>query len=680
MNSIFLRIKLIGYFVIGIFVFIPFYSAYAYCGDGILQEQEQCDDGNFIERDGCDSYCKLEDMTPPTVSSVSIPNGTTEVSTLTNSINVVFSEAIDSKSLYKDVSVRFEYNGVPIDFSFTLGEDKKTLTINIKQDLFSESNHALRLINIRDVFGNIMIEEYISVFTTGKAIDHTAPTVVVNPVGGTYNFSQDVTLTPFVTNYTGSEEFIDKTAKIYYTLNNADISEKSSIYKIALPIRKDTVLRYFAVDSTGNKTPVLTEKYYFDCPEFPNAKKITDNYPDCKILECNIGFILRTNSCVVSLTDLDPNDYKTNAVTAPLFTSDTPMTIISKPAIYVTPEHKGIIPRPIIFKELKRGTVISFEKNTSITDLDGKPFTGYIKNPENLFSKDYPTNFGYIFRSIFQFKSADGSDLQFTPPYKITIPYAENYNPDERVTVFTYDPKTQKYTEYSRGLYTTDLNKKEVTISSYKTGIFFIAQSGTNYNSAVFTDVTATHWAKNYIEELYKKGIVQGRDKGIYAPDENMTRAEFVKVALSSIGENIDPTKAVKNAPFTDVPLFSWYAPYIARAKSLGLVSGRPDGSFGPDEIINRAEAIKILFTAFNFDLTKKSLPDSLEAKQRFIDMDKNGWYYPFADFAIQNGIMTGVPSVNNNFRYFRPAQAITRAEMAKLAIKTMELNEELTK
>jgi len=324
--------------------------------------------------------------------------------------------------------------------------------------------------------------------------------------------------------------------------------------------------------------------------------------------------------------------------------------------------------------------VIRFEKNTNITDTDCKPFTGYIKNPENLFTKDYPINFGYIFRSIFQFKAADGRDLQFDPPFKITLPFAENYNPDELVTIFTFDPKIKRYSEFSRGLYTTDLNKKEVTISSYKTGIFFIAQSGANYNKAVFTDVSASHWAKNYIEELYKKGIVQGRDNGIYAPDENMTRAEFVKVALSSIGENIDTAKTSKNAPFDDVPLFSWYAPYITRAKSLGLISGRPDGTFGPDEIINRAEAIKILFTAFNFDLTKISLPPSAESKQRFVDLRQDDWYFSYADFAIQNGIMTGVPSANNNFRYFRPSQAITRAEMAKLAIKTMELNEEMNK
>jgi cysteine-rich repeat protein len=48
-----------------------------FCGDGALDSAtEQCDDGNHINRDGCSSYCKIEDMTPPTVTSVSIPDGT----------------------------------------------------------------------------------------------------------------------------------------------------------------------------------------------------------------------------------------------------------------------------------------------------------------------------------------------------------------------------------------------------------------------------------------------------------------------------------------------------------------------------------------------------------------------------------------------------------------------------
>jgi cysteine-rich repeat protein len=668
-----------GIIIACFFIAYPFVSVYAaYCGDGILDPQEECDDGNHIDRDGCSAYCKIEDMTPPSVVSASIPDKATGIPTTTNSITVVFSEEMKPASITK-TTVRLEYNAQPIDLSYSLAADNKTLTITINKELFSSAAHSLRIKGVSDTAGNLMTNEFISVFTTAEAIDHTAPTIVIDPPGGAYNFSQNVTLTPYIDTYTGSDDFIDKTAKIYYTLNDSNISDKSPVYSLPITIQNNSTIRYFGVDAVGNKTRIFTETYIFQCPDFPNAKTVVNKYPTCTVTECGYGFVLRANSCVASLSGTDPNDYKANAVTAPLLPSATPMTITTKPAIFITPEHKGVIPRPLIFKDSVRGTVITFERDTKITDMDGKPFTGYIRTPENLYMKDFPINFGFTFKSIFKFFADDGKDLQFSPPIKITLPYTDAFASEEDSYVLTYDPKTEQYTEYSRGLYSTDLSAKTVTITSYKTGIFFVAQKGENFNQSIFSDVV-THWAKNYIEALYRKGIVTGRDAGIFAPNENLTRAEFVKVALKSIGENADDNNALK-APFTDVPLFAWYAPYISRAKDLGFISGRADGTFGPDDIINRAEAVKMLFTAFNFDLKKKPATPSEASKDRFIDLKETDWFYPYANFAIQNGIMEGVKSDSNDHqRYFYPSSSITRAEMAKLAMKTIELDAELKK
>ena len=670
--------KLLGLVIIG-FLFIPVLAFAAYCGDGELNEDmgEQCDDGNFMNRDSCSAYCEIEDMDPPTVASISIPDGTTEVSTLTNTLTVVFSEPINPDSLIKDVNVRFEHMAKLLDFDLNLSDDKKTLTITINQELFSEDSHALKIKNINDAAGNRMAEELISVFFTAVAIDYRPPNVVVKPTGGTYNFAQNVKFTSYIGDYTGSDEF-DETAKIYYTLNDINLSKNSPVYSSAIPIRAGTTLRYFAVDGVGNKTPVYTERYSFTCPEYKHAKKVVNRYPECEILECDYGFVLKSNICVIRMGEGDPDDYKTNAVTAPLFPSDTPMTISTKPAIFVTREHRGLIARPIIFKDLKRGTVIQFERNTKITDAEGRPFSGYIKHPNNLYMKNFPINFGYSFRSIFEFKAADGRDLQFDPPYKITIPFTDAFDADEKVIIFTYNPDTEKYSEYSRALYDTDLRTKEVTVRSYKTRAFFITQTGKSFNRFVFNDVM-THWAKNYIEELYRKGIVKGRSKGIYAPNENLTRAEFLKIALKAIEAEIEDPDEIEDVPFADVPLYAWYAVYVKKAHELGLINGYDDNTFRPDQFINRAEAIKILFSAFEFDLSNRPTSTSIEIKKRYIDLKGSQWFFPYADFAIQKGIMSGVQDGNNlSIYYFGPGNAITRAEMAKLAIKTIDLAEEM--
>ena len=662
---------------IALFFILSFASADGYCGDGGLHEEygEECDDGNFINRDGCSAYCKIEDMEPPTVASVSIPYDATDIDTRENTLTVVFSEPINPETI-NTFNIRLTHAASPLDIDLSLADDQKTLTITINEDLFSEAVHSLRIKYIKDVAGNIMEEEFISIFTTAVAIDYTPPTVVVAPTGGTYHIAQQVEMIPYINSSRKSEEFIDTTAKIYYTLDGPEPNENSPLYETPISLRNNATLRYFAIDEVGNKTPVFTERYSFSCPDRPNAKTVT-HYPYCTVLECNYGFILRNNACVVQMGEADPDDYEANAVTAPQFSSATPMIISTRPAIYITPQHKGIIRRPIIFKDLKRGTIIEFERDTKITDMEGEAFSGYIIPPNNLYIKDFPINFGYSFRSIFEFRAADGRDLEFSPPYKITIPFSDAFNENESVMVFNYSPDTETYTEYSRTLYSTDLDKKEVIITSRKTGAFFIAQTGKNFNKAIFMD-TLTHWAKNYIEALYRRGIVQGRSKDIYAPNENLTRAEFVKIVLKAIGAEIENPDEIEDAPFNDVPLYAWYVAYVKKAKDLGLITGYDDGTFKPGQFINRAEAVKMLFSAFGFDLGYR--PDEpLASNIRYIDVKSDGWYSTYVDFAVQNGIMEGVPYRDSiTIRLFKPGNSITRGEMAKLAIKTIELSEEL--
>ncbi|MBU1017531.1 S-layer homology domain-containing protein [Patescibacteria group bacterium] len=673
------RLTFTGIILIPCLFFAPALTL-GYCGDGALEEVrgEQCDDGNVIERDGCSAYCEIEDMDPPTIESISIPSEATDISTITNAITVVFSEPMDPDTI-NTFNIRLEHMAESMDIGLDLHDDRKTLIININEELFSEARHALRIKYIKDVPGNQIAEEFISVFNTAVAIDRTPPNVVVTPPGGDYNFAQSVELKPYVGSYTNSDEFLDKTATIYYTLNDLNVTEKSTVYTIPISIREGTTLRYFAVDEKGNRTPVYTERYSLTCPTFKNAKEVVNKYPECTVLECNQGFILKGNVCVVRMGGEDPNDYETNAVTAPLFSSSTPMTITSKPAIYLSKEHHGMINRPIIFKDPIRGTVIQFERDTKIIWRDsGKPFYGYIKHPTNLYTKDFPINFGYTFRSIFEFTDAEGNSLHFFPPYRITIPYTDSFDPDDGATVLTYQPETETYTEYSKDLYSVDMNKKQVTVTADDTDIFFIAQTGKNFNKAIFTD-TLNHWSRNYVETLYRLGIVKGKAKGVYAPDEYLTRAEFTKIVLKAIGAETENPETIEDKPFRDVHLYAWYLPYIKKAKQLELISGYSGALFKPEQFINRAEAIKMILSAFGFDLSHRPVSESVANQRRYSDLKTDQWYFPYVDFAIQNGIMQGFQK-NRNLYAFGPDNFITRGEMAKLAVKTIELKEKLDK
>ena len=83
------------------------------------------------------------------------------------------------------------------------------------------------------------------------------------------------------------------------------------------------------IDSSNNKSRVSTQVYQFECPKQTNAKSVGD-YPECKILECEMNFELRNDTCVAKNGSAESGDYRDNAFTAPLFSSDTPLVVSTK--------------------------------------------------------------------------------------------------------------------------------------------------------------------------------------------------------------------------------------------------------------------------------------------------------------------------------------------------------------
>ncbi len=109
-------------------------------------------------------------------------------------------------------------------------------------------------------------------------------------------------------------------------------------------------------------------------------------------------------------------------------------------------------------------------------------------------------------------------------------------------------------------------------------------------------------WSREAIYKMVGLGVVSGNDDGTFKPDDKMNRAEFCKVlALSTKKTLYTPSEA----SFLDVPVGTWYRPYVETAKKYGWIDGYPDGTFKPANLINRAEAGKILVNAFGIKLEK---------------------------------------------------------------------------
>lgn len=107
-----------------------------------------------------------------------------------------------------------------------------------------------------------------------------------------------------------------------------------------------------------------------------------------------------------------------------------------------------------------------------------------------------------------------------------------------------------------------------------------------------FTDVGASHWAKENIAIVAAHGISNGMNNEQYEPDQPMTREQFAVMIVKGL-----KMKTVNNVvPFTDrSSISSWAAESVNILVSLGLLNGYPNGSFQPKKEITRAEAEIIL-------------------------------------------------------------------------------------
>lgn len=116
-----------------------------------------------------------------------------------------------------------------------------------------------------------------------------------------------------------------------------------------------------------------------------------------------------------------------------------------------------------------------------------------------------------------------------------------------------------------------------------------------NKSENTFNDIGSCEWAREAIETLAKARMIAGVGEGSFEPQRNVTREEFVKLAVSVLGlYNDDYTEC----NFEDVDKVSWAYPFICRAAELGIVFGTDETHFGTGESITRQDMAVIIMRA----------------------------------------------------------------------------------
>ncbi|KUP24937.1 polysaccharide lyase family 8 super-sandwich domain-containing protein [Paenibacillus sp. DMB5] len=105
------------------------------------------------------------------------------------------------------------------------------------------------------------------------------------------------------------------------------------------------------------------------------------------------------------------------------------------------------------------------------------------------------------------------------------------------------------------------------------------------------------HWAEANILEAAQKGIITGYPDGSFRPDRTVTRAEFAVMLAKALKlQNEEAVLSFKDAD----RIGQWARSAIARAVSLGLIQGDASGNFRPDALLSRSEMAVMLARALN--------------------------------------------------------------------------------
>lgn len=108
-----------------------------------------------------------------------------------------------------------------------------------------------------------------------------------------------------------------------------------------------------------------------------------------------------------------------------------------------------------------------------------------------------------------------------------------------------------------------------------------------------FQDVGKPHQFADAIQQLKSQDIVSGYPDGTFRPDQKINRAEFTKITLLTALTEHDMLNSTNC--FSDLTAQDWFAKYVCTAKLGNLIKGHSDGSFKPKQSIILAEALKIL-------------------------------------------------------------------------------------
>ncbi len=188
-----------------------------------------------------------------------------------------------------------------------------------------------------------------------------------------------------------------------------------------------------------------------------------------------------------------------------------------------------------------------------------------------------------------------------------------------------------------------------------------------DFCATIFADVPPKHWARPWVEALYRNGVTQGCgvNPRVYCPETDVTRNQMAYFLLRAKEGNSYAPPPCTTPPFNDVPVTSTYCPWVQELKLRGITNGCGNGSFCPDSPVTRQQAAFFLLTT----VQGSSYTPPPCTTPPFSDVPVSSSYCPWIRELAARGLTSGCGGGN-----YCPLSPVTRAQMAKFLITTFGL------
>lgn len=135
-----------------------------------------------------------------------------------------------------------------------------------------------------------------------------------------------------------------------------------------------------------------------------------------------------------------------------------------------------------------------------------------------------------------------------------------------------------------------------------------------------FADVEADRWSVEEISTMANGGYIKGYEDGAFRPENAITRGEFVTIAARFLEEKVNESYKT----FNDIN-DHWAEDAIHAVADQEWIGGYEDGTFRPDALITRAEAMTIINRMLVYHIDHESLIDDVK---HWPDNKETDWFY----------------------------------------------------